>query len=523
MFKKSLIVFLLFILGCSTQRSHPGYLNLRLASDITTLDPAFIVDVAGGGVAAKLYDGLVGFDKGAKIVPDIASSYTVSPDGKTYTFRIRRGVRFQCADGSCLKDVTSRDFKYSFERVLSPETKSPRTWLFDRIAGAKEYMAGKTNGVSGLKTPDDSTLIIELAEPFGPFIELLAMPGAYVVPQEEVLRWGENFSDHPAGTGPYVLERWEHGISLSLRANKVYFGEKPKLAGIYYRVIPEDLTAVAEFERGNLDTLAIPAPELRRYITSPKWKDRIISQVGMDTYYLGMNCSRPPFDDPLVRKAVSMAIDRKRILDTVYEGRGVLADGPVPQSLLPGPERFPYEYNPALAQRLLARSGHGRGLNVKIFIGADQEVLDMAEVIQQYLKDVGIYASITQLEWSAYKQAIVNGDADAFWMSWEADYPDPENFLYPVFYSGNAGSAGNRSRLKDAVFDSLIRRAQTEPDPVSRRRLYALAQDRIVDLAPWVFFWHKKDFVAVSGLVKGYSLYPISSADKGLGVAKEGL
>lgn len=516
MFKRTLLLLtLLMLTACSTQQRTPGYMYLRLASDPTTLDPAFIVDVAGGGIAAKLYDGLVGFDESANIVPDIAESYEVSSDGRTYTFHLRPDARF--TNG---RAVIATDFKYSYERILSPGVNSPRTWLFDRVEGSAEFMEGETDAVSGFEAVDESTFRIRLTAPFGPFLGLLAMPGAYVVPREEVERLGEAFTDKPVGTGPYVLERWEHGNMLALAANAGYFGEKPKVTGIIYRVIPEDLTAVAEFERGNLDAIGIPAPVFGRYADDPKWKDLVVSQVGMNTYYLGMNCSRPPFDDVRLRRAVSCAIDRERILDTIYERRGVLAKGPVPAVLLHDDKGLPLPcgYDPAEAKRLLAEAGHVDGLPVKIYIGNDQETLDMVEVVQQYLKDAGIDASITQLEWSAYKQAINAGDADMFWLSWQADYPDAENFLYPVFHSSNFGSAGNRTRFSDPEFDRLIVAAQSEPDPAKRDRLYADAQARAVEMAPWVFFWHKKEFVVHQRWVTGFKLYPINNADKGLGV-----
>ncbi len=518
------VVLALLFTSCSSHEN-PSHLHLRLSEDPTTLDPAYIVDVQGGVVAAKIFDGLVSYDDKARIIPGLASSWGVSKDGKTYTFDIRRGVKF--SNG---REVTSADFKYSFERVLSPKTNSPRTWLFDRIKGAKRFMDGKSADVSGITTPRAHKLVIELSHPFGPFLGLLAMPGAYVVPKEEVERYGTHFSDHPVGTGPFILEHWEHGSRITLRANTEYFGGAPGVAGITYRVIPEELTAVAEFERGNIDALNVPAPEFRRYSQDPRWDKKLLSQVGLNTYYLGMNCQKTPLNDVRVRRAISMAIDRKRILETIYEGRGVLARGPVPDFLLPmnapndgqglrAAQVGPYAYNPAEAKRLLSEAGYPNGISLKIYIGNEQETLDMVEVIQQYLADVGVKTSIVQLEWSAFKQAINNGDADLFWLSWQADYPDPENFLYPVFYSGNIGPAGNRARFQDKEFDALITKAQAEPDTKKRMELYREAQARVVEMAPWVFFWHKKDYVVLGPRVRGYRLYPISNSDKGLGVS----
>ena len=392
--------------------------------------------------------------------------------------------------------------------------------MLDKLEGANDFLAGKARQVSGIRVLDDYTLELKLAKPFGPFLSLLSMSTAYVVPKEEVERLGQDFGMHPVGTGPYILGEWKHGQSVTLSARDDYFEGRSSLKGIYYRIIPEDLTAVIEFETGGLDALLIPAPEYRRYTESPKWKGLLLSQVGMNTYYLGMNCERGPLKDPRVRRAVSSAIARARILSTIYEGRGVLAYGPVPRSLLTLPPccAEPYPYNPESARRLLKEAGYPSGFAMKIYIGADQETLDMVEVVQQYLKAVGIEASIVQLEWSAFKQATNDGEADAFWLSWQADYPDPENFLYPVFYSQNVGSAGNRARFKDGEFDALITKAQSEPDPDRRDKLYREAQVRVVEMAPWVFFWHKKDFLVRQPWIEGYRLYPINNADKGLGI-----
>ena len=227
-----------------------------------------------------------------------------------------------------------------------------------------------------------------------------------------------------------------------------YFGGRPGVGGIPYRVIPEELTAVAEFERGNLDALNVPAPEFRRYSRGAKWKGRLLSQVGLNTYYLGMTRSSPALDDVRVRRAISMAIDRKRILETLYEGRGVLAKSARCRIFCsPSLRIFHTDMTPLEQKRLLKESGHEDGLDLKIYIGAEQETLDMVEVIQQYLAEIGIHATIVQLEWSAFKQAVNEGQADLFWLSWQADYPDPENFPDPSFTVGQSGSGGTGPAL----------------------------------------------------------------------------
>jgi peptide/nickel transport system substrate-binding protein/oligopeptide transport system substrate-binding protein len=512
------IVVLAFLPGCDRSGSKlPGHLYLRLSANPTTLDPALITDVTGGLIAAKLFNGLVRFNDRLEIVPDIAGSWKISSDHRTYLFTLRKGFTF--SNG---REVTARDFQYSFERVLDPATKAPITWVLDRIEGAKDLIAGRNPHASGIRVIDDRTLSITLERPFGPFLSLLGMTTAYAVPREDVARLGADFGSHPSGSGPYVLTEWKHGQSISLTARGDSVEGRPRLAGIIYRVIPEDLTAVMEFETGGLDALLIPASEFRRYTTDPKWRGRIFGKPGLNCYYLGLNCSRPPFSDVKVRQAVNMAIDRKHLLETVYEKRGVLAAGAVPPALWKfgqGPKDTDgYRYDPEEAKRRVSEAGL-EGKRIRIYISAEPEVLDLIEVIQQYLNRVGLKADIVQLDWSAYKEALNKGEADAFWLSWWADYPDPENFFYPMFHSANRGPAGNRTWFLDGTVDRLIEQAQSTVDERDRYRLYRQVNERVVQEAPWVFMWHRSDFFVVQPRVQDFRIYPIYSVDKGMDIS----
>ncbi len=500
------------LLACTSGERLPGHVYYRLKTDPTTLDPALVVDVTGGSIAAKLFNGLVRLGDDLSVVPDIARKWTISEDGRTYRFSLRSGVKF--SNG---REVKAADFKYSFERVLSPDTKSPRTWLFDYVLGAGEFMRGEAEEVEGIRVLDDYTIEIVLKEPFSPFIGLLTMPNAYVVPEEEVRRLGPDFSSRPVGTGPYILKSWLPGREMVLEARGDYFDGSPKVEGIVYRVIPEDLTTVAEFELGNLDAIAIPAAEFSKYKDSPKWREQITSAEGLNTYYLGLNCSKPPFDDAEVRQAVNLAIDRERILATIYEGRGKLASGPVPDVLRRWEAPEPYPYEPEKAKAIIKRKG-AFGKSVEFYINTDLEVIDMAEVIQSYLKEAGLDVHLKQLEWSAFKQAINGGEADLFWLSWWADYPDPENFMFPLFHSENHGPGGNRVLYINPEVDALIKAGQRAASEKLRNESYSKAENIIAAEAPWVFFWHRTDFMVRQPRLKRQEMYPVYSMEKGLDV-----
>jgi peptide/nickel transport system substrate-binding protein/oligopeptide transport system substrate-binding protein len=506
----ALIILALLVCTCTSRNREQGFAYFRLQSNPTTLDPALIVDVDGGGIAAKLFSGLVRLGDYMEVVPDIAESWEVSKNALVYTFRLREGVKFSSG-----RLVTATDFKYSFERVLDPATRSPNTWIFEKVQGSEAFMNGEADQVEGIRVVDDQTLELRLSKPFSPFLGLLTMPAAYVVPLEEVLYRGVDFSSRPVGTGPYKLTEWLPNRYLRLVRSNVYFGKQARVKGIVYRVIPEELTAVAEFEIGNLDVLTIPASAHARYINSEKWRQLVSSIEATNTYYIGLNCSRPPFDDLELRQAINYAIDRKRILETIYEGRGRIANGPVPDILRDWPAPDDYPYDPLRARRIIASKGL-EDIRVKYYITSEYQIsVDIAEVVQSYLHEAGLKVELRQLEWSAFKDAVNKGEADMFWLSWWADYPDPENFLYPLFHSRNFGPAGNRVRYSNEEVDRLVELGQHAPSHEKRNQWYARAEEVIVSEAPWVFFWHRTDYTVRQPWVRHFRIYPVYSMDKG--------
>ncbi|HMK57171.1 MAG TPA: ABC transporter substrate-binding protein [Dissulfurispiraceae bacterium] len=516
LFRLAGLALLFSITSCSPENRTNDYLYCRLNSNPSTLDPALITDVQASVVAAKLFNGLVGLDAGLNVVPDIAERWEISPDGLTYRFRLKRGFLF--ANG---REVTAHDFKYSFERLLATATKSPNNWIFENVEGARAFREGRADEVGGLKALGPYDFEIRIARPFSPFLKMLTMTPAYVVPREAVIAGGPDFASHPMGTGPYILEEWAPNREVVLKRNERYSNPAAHLKGIVFRILPEDLTAFTEFELGNLDIFQIPASAYSKLRNDLRRKQYIEVLPGLNTYYLGLNTSRPPLDNPALRRAIAFAIDRKKILEKFYEGRGRLADGPVPDALRSwhlDKDRGPVEFNPVLARQIVADNGFS-GVRLKLYVAADQEAVDIAEIIQGYLADAGLTITIRQLEWSSYKQAINNGEPDMFWLNWWADYPDAENFLFPLFHSANIGPAGNRTRYANKEVDRLIELGQHATDPALRNRAYCEAEEKIIADVPWVFFWHKTDYVVRQPWVEGLKVYEIYNMDKGLDVS----
>lgn len=511
-----LICLLLLLAGCGSSNRIDGFFYYRLNADPSTLDPALVTDVAGASVASKLFNGLVRLDDNMSVSPDIAERWQISRDGLRYIFFLKREVRF-----SNNREVKARDFKASFERVLNPATKSPSVWVFDKVEGAEAYRKGRAGDVAGFRVIDDYTFEIKLESPFSPFLSILTTTPAYVVLADELSSRGNDFltrASGVAGAGPFRLKSWMPDRELVLERREDYFDGCAKVRGIVYKVIPEDLTAVTEFELGNLDVISLPAPAYTKFRNDKKWSSRIISIKGLNTYYLGMNTSRPPFDNVKIRKALACAVDTKKILRTFYDNRGRPAAGPVPDLL----RRWEINsalydmsvYNPQKSRDIIKKEGLS-GMRVSLYITADQDVVDLAEIIQSYLSAAGVEVVIRQLEWNAFKEAVNKGEPDLFWLSWWADYPDPENFLFPLFHSSNIGPAGNKTRYCNKAVDNLIERGQLCLNEGDRNRYYKRAEELIIKDTPLVSFWHKTDFLIKQPWVKGYKVYPIYTMDKG--------
>ncbi|MEC9488121.1 MAG: ABC transporter substrate-binding protein [Halanaerobium sp.] len=405
-----LTLVLILLLGCSMalaeEPQYGGTLNLSNNTDWDTIDPAYCSGFDAGAMAVKIFDGLVRFDYYSNdIVPCLATSWDTSEDGTVWTFYLRKGVKFHNG-----REVTAHDVKYSFDRLFDPETASPGTWAFDMIAGAQDSLDGVTDELTGVKVIDDYTVQFTLSYPFGLFLKHLTLPYALVVPQEVVAEYGDRFSEHAVGTGPWKLTKWEHNYELILDANEDYFDGRPYLDRIVYRVIPEPMTSFAEFEAGNLDFSSIPDAEWDRVMSDPEYEPYIHEMTELSTYYLALNCGIEPLDDPKVRRAVSMAIDRQTIIDTLRRGTDTLATGPLPPGIEGYVKRDPIPYDPEGAKALLAEAGYPDGFDIEIWSTTSSVTVRMVGAIQAYLKQVGINAEIVKNEWGVFFSAAQKGE-----------------------------------------------------------------------------------------------------------------
>ena len=515
LFATALLVALPACRGGDGSPARRTLVDSRDTYDPKSLDPALATDVPTGRAASYLYDGLTRFTPDARLEPGLAERWDVSPDGRTYTFHLRGGVKFH--DGTPL---VARHVVGSWTRVLDPKTLSGGASFLMPIAGARAFADGKAQGVAGLEAVDDSTVRVTLEQPLAIFPTLLAMPVASVVPTP----LAADFAARPVGTGPWRLAEWRHDDYLLFARNESYWGGAPLVDSLMARVIPEASTAVAEFESGNVDLLYIPEAETRNWEQTDEKKARLVSAPALRLWYVGINTTRGPLRDARVRQAVNHAIDVRTILDRLVGGRGRLAAGVIPP-VLAGADttRAPYAYDVARARQLLAQAGFPNGIDVKLWHSQDATFMRVAQSIQGYLNAAGIRTTLVQREAAAMRAAARKGETDLVLKDWYADYPDAENFLYPLLHGDNRGQGGNVSFYQNPAFDRLVAEARAEGSAARRTALYRQADSLAFAEAPMAYLFFYNELYAVQPWIAGFEVPTIFNGQRWNRVTLRGL
>jgi peptide/nickel transport system substrate-binding protein/oligopeptide transport system substrate-binding protein len=486
--------------GCvsTSAPSRRELIDSRDNYDPRSLDPALSTDVPTGRAVGYLFDGLTRFTPDAKVEPALADRWDVTPDGLTYTFHLHHGVTFH--DGA---PFSARNVVASWERALDPATKSGAAQFLFPIKGAKEFNSGSAKSIAGLAVRDDSTIAVTLAEPLAIFTKMLAMPVAAIVPMPDKIP--ANFGEHPIGTGPWKLVEWKHDDYLLFAKNASYFAGAPKTDTLRARIIAEPSTAVAEYESGNVDVLQIPAAEASDWTDDESKKPMLMSTPALELVYVGINTTRGPLADARVRQAINYAVDVDRIIERLIGGRGIRAAGVVAPSLGGYDKtRRPYAYDSTKARQLLAAAGHPNGIDIELWTSTTPIYLRIAETLQAYLNKVGIRTKIVQRESAASRAAARKGQTDMILKDWYADYPDAEDFLYPLLHSANRGAGGNVSFYANPVFDSVVTASRHELDEGKRNALYARADSIAFADAPMIFLYFYDELYAVQPWVRHF-------------------
>ena len=495
--------------GDNGSNSSPANADLRMSGgDPLTLDPAVAGDAGSATYIVEIFGGLVTLDRDLKIVPDLADSWTVSPDGLVYTFKIRSNAQFHNG-----KPVTANDFKYSLDRTakLGQTTSATAEAYLGDIVGAKDVTRGRAESITGVKVIDARTLEITIDKPKAYFLAKLTYPTAFVVDQQQVESNPRNWTRDPNGTGPYKMGEWRLNERIILEANDKYHLGAPAVKRILF--VLAGGSTLTQYENDELDVAGISVNDIERVLSprDPLNKD-YKSGKNLSVYYIGFNVSQPPFDDPKVRQAFAMAINRDQIVRVVLKDMLPVANsfmmpglpGYNSQASLPG-------FDPDGAKRLLAESkykdvrGLGQVTLTEIGGGANAGITTQA-IIEMWRQNLGVEVSIAQSEQASFYDDLDRGRLQMFDIGWIMDYPDPEDLIDLLFHST---SRQNNTKYKSPQLDALVEQARTESDSTKRLQLYQQAEQILIQDMPWIPLYFGQDHFVVKPKVKGFEPLPI--------------
>lgn len=518
-----IILFAFFFAGChsANEKEHRTVFRYNESAGITSLDPAFAKDQANIWACNQLFNSLVQLDSQLNILPCLAKSWTISPDGKIYRFTLRNDVYFHQCDffefATATRKMVAEDVVYSFKRIKDNSVASPGAWIFNIV--------DEKNNEPCFFAINDTTVEIHLKNNFPPFLSLLSMQYCSIVPKEVVEKFGKDFRKFPIGTGPFMFKTWKEGVKLVMVKNPLYFetdinGEKlPYLDAVSISFIVDKQSVFMEFIKGNLDFMSgLDASYKDELLTkdgqlNPLYskKIRLLSMPYLNTEYLGFLMENNNSDNPLLKKEVRQAInygfDRKKMLRFLRSNIGVAGTkGIIPFGLPPFDTiaNYGYDYNPEKSRALLAKAGFPNGKNMpKIKLSVTENYMDITQYIAHELEQIGIPIEIGKIQPAMLRQFIAQSEIPFFRGSWIADYPDAENYL-SLFYSKNFCPNGpNYTHYKNSYFDKLYQQALATIDDSLRFDIYRQMDSLIMDEAPVVILYYDRVLRFVQNNIEG--------------------
>ena len=482
----------------------------RVWSDPPTLDPALVTDTTSSGVVVEVFSGLVALDTDLVLVPDLAESWEISPDGTIYTFKIRPDATFH--DG---KPVTAHDFKWSIERAADPRTASPVADIYlNDIVGVEDVFEGRAMEISGISVIDDLTIQFTIDSPKAYFLAKLTYPTAYVLDRENVEAGGSTWTDTPNGTGPFRLKEYRIGERIVLERFENYTRGQPGVSTILMNLAGGQNMAM--YENDEIDFTGVGLYDLERVLdpSEPLNRELVVAPPDFSISYIGFNAQMAPFDDANFRKALNHAIDKELIATEVLSELLTPAYGILPPGF-PGynPELEGLTFDPELAKQLLEQSDYAdpatRPRIVVTVPGRGGTIgLDLEVILQMWQQVLGVEVEIQQVEWATYLEDLNKQKYQAYaGLGWSADYPDPQDFLDILFHTE---SGLNHGAFSDLEIDAVLEEARVEPDAARRIALYRQAEEMIVQAAAWVPLWYQGErHVLIKPQVKDYRLTPM--------------
>jgi dipeptide transport system substrate-binding protein len=467
---------------------------------------------------SQIYSRLVDFERGGTVVvPGLAERWTISPDGKEYTFFLRKGVKWHSNKNfKPTRNMNADDILFAIERQWKESnpyfkvTSSNHTYFGDM---------GLDKLLKTVEKVDDTTIKMTLNKPDAPFLSTWAMEFAGVQSKEyadAMLKAGtpEKVDQEPIGSGPFMLVQYQKDAQIRYKAFPDYYAGKAKIDDLVFAITPDASVRWAKLQKGECHVMVSPNPaDLDAIRKDPRIK--VLEQPGLNVGYLAYNVTKKPYDDVRVRKAMNMAINKKAIIDGVYLSTGVAAKNPIP------PTQWSYNdaikddpFDPAAAKKLLAEAGYPNGFSTDIWAMPVQRPYNpnakrIAELMQADLAKVGVKVEIKSFEWGEYRKRMQNGEHMAGMLGWTGDNGDPDNFLHTLLGCDAAKpGGGNSAKWCYKPFEDLVQKAKTITDIKERTKLYMQAQVIFKEQAPWFTIAHAVQLKPMRKEVIDFKLSP---------------
>jgi len=490
-------------LAASMAPGEPKVVRIRYSRDPRTLEPGLFLELVTGYISKDLHAGLMRFDEKMQPAPFIARRWTVSRDGLTYIFTLRNDVKFHNG-----RRVVASDFVYTFTRILTPRVRAAAgPQALGKVKGAREYMDGKATDVEGLMALDDNTFRIVLSEPDPSLLLRLSTVFLSVIPREAVVEGEPRWRDKPVGAGAFRFVEWQPQVRVVLEANPDYFLGRPKIDRIENLTVPDVATALAQYEKGELDIVDVRGAQLAQVTRDPTLSKELKEFPRAQLLWFGMNQRRvPAFRDKRVRQAFIYALHRQVLIEKVMLNDRYLATGFVPAGIpdaAPGQQAYPHD--PTKARRLLAEAGFpgGKGFPRIEFVSTADEATLVEAIVAQLKTKLGIDVVVRIAESGDLLSGMWAKDRWDMWSwGWSADRPSAEVWLYELIYGG---LESNFVGYNNPEFNKLVDRARSETDLKRRIAAWQEAERMAHDEVPYIPFGFAKFLYLIKPHVRGFS------------------
>lgn len=490
-FVSMLVAGLGLCLAPSDARAEIKELKIGIGIDADTLNPQEQTTSLPINMCELIYDTLFYQTPDAKLEPRLATRYEVSQDGLTYTIHLRKGVKF--SDGTAFD---AKALKLTFDRALDPNMKVPLRFQIVMI--------------NEVTVVDNYTIRVKLKYPFAPFAPTLSAVVVSSISPAAIEKYGEDVRRKPVGAGPYVLKEWVAGDRIVLVRNENYYGPKPTVAKLTYKIVPETTTREAMFRAGQIDICYKPLPS---DVAALKADPKITVEMPLDTrtIFMGLNCKKGVTKSKLVRKALNYAVDKKAICKKVLFDTALPMDGPVSPVLF-GYHKMAhqYEYNPEKAKELLKKANFDFNQTVHMRTPHGRYLFDkqVSEAIQAYLQAIGVKAELRTYDWPTYiaglLKPIEETELEVFLLGWGPMVLDADVTLYGQFHSSvNPPKGLGAAHYSSLEYDKAIEATRLEQNPKKRLELFKKASEIVWDDCPWIWLHVEKFVIAYSSKIKG--------------------